>query len=392
MPTRSVVLVVDDDAAIRRLIRTGLELEGYVVIEAATIAQARALLDQPIDGAVLDRQLPDGDGTSLIAEVRVRHPHAPVIVHSELGGVEGEASAPKGDLTAILALLEPVRTVVAPPDPTDLARMLAEVVRDNWFELCLWDPELPPDSRPPVADAILAAVAAALTRPQPLGWGLDPALEPVAEAFALNSRTVDGAVAQLVCLREAYERTVVETLPDSQQAEAGRRLNMIVHRMMTVVVRTGVEQLEAHAFTDQLTALGNRRAFDLDLQRESARAARHERPLTVAIIDLDGLKKINDESGHDAGDEALRALAAVLTASLRREDAAYRIGGDEFAVLLPDTAAAGADFLGDRLRLPRGPSASVGVATYPTDDLTQLVQLADAGMYEAKRMARTPTG
>jgi diguanylate cyclase (GGDEF)-like protein len=163
---------------------------------------------------------------------------------------------------------------------------------------------------------------------------------------------------------------------------------MIVHRMMTVVVRAGVKQLEAHAFTDPLTGLGNRRAFDMDLRRECARAARHDRPLTIAIIDLDGLKAINDRSGHAAGDRALRALATTLTASLRREDAAYRIGGDEFAVVLPDAAAMGAGFLADRLQLAGGPSASVGVATYPTDILDRLVELADARLYATRRSNR----
>jgi diguanylate cyclase (GGDEF)-like protein len=383
-----VVLVVDDDVGIRRLVRTGLELEGYAVIEAATMAQARALLDQAIDGVVLDRQLPDGNGADLIGELSHRQPRARVIVHSELGGLDGQASAAKGDLSAILALLDPEARQVALSEPTDLALHLANDLRLAWFELCLWDPELPPDSRPHVADAVLAAVAAALARPQPLGWGLDPALAPVAEAFALNSSTVDGAVAQLVCLREAYERTVLASLPETQQAEAGRRLNMIVHRMMTVVVRAGVKQLEAHAFTDPLTGLGNRRAFDMDLRRECARAARHDRPLTIAIIDLDGLKAINDRSGHAAGDRALRALATTLTASLRREDAAYRIGGDEFAVVLPDAAAMGAGFLADRLQLAGGPSASVGVATYPTDILERLVELADARLYATRRSNR----
>lgn len=392
MSRRSVVLVVDDDPAIRRLVRTGLELEGHSVIEAATLAQARALLDQPFDVVLLDRQLPDGDGLGLVDELAERRPHAGVLVHSDLEPEGNHRSVPKGDVSAILACLGPPHPSAPADEATDVARALAGELRAAWLELCRWDPELPPDCTPPVADAVLAAVASALARPQPIGWGLDPALGSVAEAFALNASAVEGAVAQLVCLREAYERTVLATLRDVPRAEAGRRLNMLIHRMMTVVVRTGVAQLEAHAFTDPLTSLGNRRAFELDLRREQARARRHQRPLTVAVIDLDGLKGINDTEGHAAGDDAIRSMASALLASLRREDAAYRIGGDEFAVVLPDTAATGNEFLVDRLRQARGPAATVGVATFPTDDLDSLVDLADARLYEARGHRRAPAG
>jgi len=385
------ILIVDDDPAMRRLLRTGLELEGFSCLEAASIGQARALLRERLRAIVLDRELPDGDGVSLIDEIAATLPDCQVIVHSNLGGPADVLLAPKGDVNAILDLLDLPVPVQNPGPSADLLESVAGEVRtraeelwEEWRLLCQWDPELPPDTRPAVGATLIQSMSEALERPQPLGWGLDPALEPAAEALALNSPSLDVAMSQLVCLREALERRVVAELPAEERAVANHRLNMLVLRLMVVVARASVAELEAQAFRDPLTGLMNRRAFDLDLDRERARARRHRRPVSVVVVDVDHLKRVNDAMGHREGDKLLRALAAALESTLRREDGAYRIGGDEFAILLPDTLLPGPQPLIERLEAAGAPQCSVGVATFPMDDLETLVELADRRLYEGR--------
>lgn len=110
------------------------------------------------------------------------------------------------------------------------------------------------------------------------------------------------------------------------------------------------EQLTSLAHTDPLTRLANRRYLIELLDREYARARRYQRPLTLIYIDLDGLKKINDRFGHMFGDEILRGSARSMKAVLRTTDLLARIGGDEFAVLLPETNLQGAAYVANKLR------------------------------------------
>ena len=382
--TNPIVLVVDDDPVIRRLVRTGLELEGVDVIEAASISQARMVTER-VDAVILDRDLPDGDGLDVLDELRDRFGSARVVLHSNRVVPDELASAPKGDVDALLQALElDLATPRVREATPDLARHVLSDIVEAWLELCRWDPEQPPDSQPPLAGSVVDAVVAALERPQPIGWGLDPALESVAEAYMLNAPQLDVAVSQLVCLREAFERCLVARLPHDQLDTAGR-LTMIVQRLTTVVVRAGVHALQTQAFTDSLTGLLNRRAFDTDLKREVARAARHHRPLTVVAIDADGLKAVNDASGHIEGDRVLRRLGDALASTLRSEDGAYRIGGDEFALILPDTLVTDASFLSSRLADRGAPACSVGVATHPPDPIDELLARADERLYESRR-------
>ena len=117
--------------------------------------------------------------------------------------------------------------------------------------------------------------------------------------------------------------------------------------------RVGLRREGAHerhlARQDPLTGLGNRRAFDESLSAEVAHARWSGRPLSVAVADLNGFKEINDRFGHLEGDRCLCDVAAVLERTLRRPDASYRWGGDEFVLLLPGTDYEGAVHLGERL-------------------------------------------
>jgi len=126
------------------------------------------------------------------------------------------------------------------------------------------------------------------------------------------------------------------------------------------------------------------------------RAIRYGRPFTLVVLDVDGFKLVNDRQGHLAGDAALEQLGLVLRAGLRAADTAYRIGGDEFALILPETSADEAravleriaedlQVAGDRSGTPLRASFGVIVAEDGLADAEQLLRGADAAMYEAKR-------
>jgi diguanylate cyclase (GGDEF)-like protein len=162
------------------------------------------------------------------------------------------------------------------------------------------------------------------------------------------------------------------------------------------------DRLEALSETDVLTGLPNRRAFRRRLADDLRRAQRYGSPVSLLVVDVDGLKRINDESGHSAGDRVIRRVGEAITAALREADLGSRWGGDEFAILLPNTpgdaARHSAERLTAHLKWRRGGDAdpvsiSVGIATFdPARDLyvdpEELAHRADEAMYEAKRAGR----
>jgi diguanylate cyclase (GGDEF)-like protein len=153
------------------------------------------------------------------------------------------------------------------------------------------------------------------------------------------------------------------------------------------------DQLLIDASTDPLTGVANRRAWEAEATRSLAHAARTGEPLTVAILDLDGFKEVNDRDGHSAGDRLLRQVATEWRGRLRTSDLLGRHGGDEFVLCLPGTDARRATEVLQRLEggLPIG--WSVGTATAaPGDSLTSLLQRADDQLYRGKRLRRRPSG
>jgi diguanylate cyclase (GGDEF)-like protein len=168
-------------------------------------------------------------------------------------------------------------------------------------------------------------------------------------------------------------------------------------RVPIIIEYDELKKLELNAVTDPLTGLYNRRLFGESFEKELNRARRYSQPLGLVILDLHRFKEVNDKHGHPRGDEVLRAAAATLKKALRTSDFAFRIGGDEFALLLPQTDAPQALALSRRveavfaetlkpLQLAVSVSMDHGVAIFPQDaeQADQLVRIADERLYREK--------
>jgi diguanylate cyclase (GGDEF)-like protein len=154
-----------------------------------------------------------------------------------------------------------------------------------------------------------------------------------------------------------------------------------------------VARLAEQALTDPLTEIGNRRAFENAFDAALAQSARYRRPLALALLDVDDFHAINERGGHPHGDRILRMVARVLREELRRTDSAFRIGGDEFALVIPETHAASAGAMLERVLArvrssPAGPvtlSAGVADAREGPDLDSNLLRRTDEALYAAKR-------
>jgi len=179
--------------------------------------------------------------------------------------------------------------------------------------------------------------------------------------------------------------------------------NQSLHLQLTFQrLQTKTEELSQLAHTDPLTNLANRRFLIEQLEREFARAKRYRRPLSLLYLDLDGFKSINDRYGHIFGDEMLRTAALSMRAVLRSTDLLARIGGDEFAVLLPETTVKGAAGVALKLRRALDASSaglgenapslsfSAGISQMRFEDETvdDLLARADQVQYQAKGEGR----
>jgi diguanylate cyclase (GGDEF)-like protein/putative nucleotidyltransferase with HDIG domain len=176
----------------------------------------------------------------------------------------------------------------------------------------------------------------------------------------------------------------------------------IVITTMRVRVELLISRLYDTARTDALTSLANRRGFRELLDLELERARRGETEMTVLVGDLDRFKEVNDRSGHQVGDVALQRVARLLNEGKRQVDSAARVGGEEFALILPDSGADGAFVLAERLRSSLAGefaedsvaiTISFGLATYPEHGETaaSLLRAADEALYAAKDSGRNRT-
>jgi diguanylate cyclase (GGDEF)-like protein len=183
----------------------------------------------------------------------------------------------------------------------------------------------------------------------------------------------------------------------------GRLIMLIAAALISIAAVVRAQRLRMLSTTDRLTGTANRGLFDQRLAEEESRARRYGHPFAIALLDVDHFKRFNDSFGHVAGDRALQTLAQTLKTSMRQSDLVSRYGGEEFAVILPET---GLEEAARKLELTRRLIAateididarryakidvSAGVAAFPRDgaDARSVLAAADARLYEAKRAGR----
>jgi diguanylate cyclase (GGDEF)-like protein len=228
----------------------------------------------------------------------------------------------------------------------------------------------------------------------------------VAALAALRSgrETSAGDVARdVAALQAVLVRALREEFADKDPERFGEAVEQLVDATGAIqaaateeLIRRRSRELESQANTDALTGLGNLRHLQTQLSHLLAIHKRYRRPFGVLLMDIDGLKRINDSHGHPAGDRVLMQVAMSLRRSIRSVDVAARLGGDEFCVLAPEQEPEAAAALAERLATavreevatPDDPpvSMSIGVAACPShgDDAETLIDAADRAMYRAK--------
>jgi two-component system cell cycle response regulator len=290
--------VVDDDPAIRRLVRLFLRRSGYEIFECTTGAEARDLLNHlPWDLAILDRRLPDVDGAIIGHELKSNPEFRNRYIIMLTGEDEQRDKVEGLDLGA-----------------------------DDYV------------TKPFHHQELLARIRA-------------------------GKRIVD---------------------LQKELLESNKRLELL-------------------SITDGLTSLFNHRHFQDELARAFEESERYQRPLSLAVIDIDFFKKVNDVYGHAAGDEVLKRVSRIFMESIRSSDFAARYGGEEFAVIMPETDLEDAIQFAEKIRsmveaAPVPTSAgeisvtvSIGVATVPRSKIRTakgVIQAADKALYRAKRNGR----
>ena len=201
----------------------------------------------------------------------------------------------------------------------------------------------------------------------------------------------------------ALDRRVSDGEPRLSAAARGALESAIEPGAIALDNALRVQRAEALSVTDDLTSLYNSRFLSQVLRREAKRASRSGRPLSLLFLDLDGFKSVNDTHGHLSGSRALVEAAGVIRSSARETDMVARFGGDEFALVLPDTGSDGAMAVGERIRdriaayeflqadgLRVRLTTSVGVATLPdvAASVEALIQAADQAMYRVKERGK----
>ncbi|MEY2421377.1 MAG: diguanylate cyclase [Acidimicrobiaceae bacterium] len=221
---------------------------------------------------------------------------------------------------------------------------------------------------------------------------MDDQIEANANVMALPILVPDGPL---------HFMLLGDRLAESAPSNANLRAVLSARRLIATLLSADVQadrllhravRAERESMTDSLTALPNGRSWWRSLAREASRCDRHQLTAVVAVVDLDDLKRVNDNEGHLAGDLLLRTVAGALTDSMRGDDVVARLGGDEFGVLgvdyQPHLQARLVNRLHESLAIV-GARASIGVALYePGGFIDETFDQADRNMYEAKRAAR----
>jgi diguanylate cyclase (GGDEF)-like protein len=291
------------------------------------------------------------------------------------------------------------------PNDPPFAMLPVIVVFVMFGLLMAFGPRLPRRALALLGPLGVALIAYALaTSPGPGDGAVLYALPVFWTTFFFGRR---GAVAILICVAVGHAVTLL--LLPAVDSYPGRWLDVMVSVWGVAIVVLVLERrnemlvarLAGEARTDALTGLLNRRGFDEHAVREFAHVGRDGEPIALVTLDIDHFKQVNDEWGHMVGDRVLAHLARVLAGEARGIDVAARLGGEEFAVLMPGSDAAGAEALVERVRRrleadarPDLPAVRVSagvVSTSESLDLQIMLESVDRALYAAKRGGRDRT-
>lgn len=416
---RPTAVVVDDSAVVRSLTRKELEHLGFDVSEAADGVEGEALIRSLLPNlAVVDVEMPRLSGLELCERLAndPRTSGLPVLVVSgsvdpalaregfEMGAIDflPKPFSAEQLATAVSSLLDREAQRLSCAFVLESSPVQASVISKLLGELGL----APHVASTPEAFENMANVGTPELATVDLSADRNAGLELV-RRLRQHERMRDVPIVSLGRMRD--RELLVESLragasdflvkPFLREEMSVRITNLLTTRRLREDVNRRTRELERLAYRDALTGLGNRRMFDEALRQELAVATRTGRPLAILALDLDRFKRINDEHGHAAGDEVIRAVGAMIGQSVRQTDVACRYGGEEIFVLAPDCPAPAAEAIAERLRarcasLTVGaarlrPTMSIGVSVYPAlSTETRLVADADEALYRAKEGGR----
>jgi two-component system cell cycle response regulator len=444
------VLVVDDIPANVKLLEARLVAEYFDVVTAEDGFKALTICDhEQVDIILLDIMMPGMDGFEVCERLKAnpKTAHIPVVMVTALdqpsdrvrglkAGADDFLTKPVNDLQ----LIARVKSLVRLKAVSDELRLRAETAREIGIEEMLRsDGLMQTPGRVLVADGRASSQERILRALKPVAE-VDAVTEPQAallkaasnpfELVIVNSNFEDYDPLRLCSQLRSLERTrflplllVAEQGADDMVARAldlgvndyilrpidpnelvARSLTQIRRKRYNEHLRLNLQHTMELAIVDGLTGLNNRRYLDNHLKILFDRAAVRGRPISVCMTDIDRFKLVNDTYGHDVGDEVLREFAARIRSTVRGADLACRYGGEEFVVIMPDTAMEVATSVAERLRaiiedkpfyvrsIDRELSitASLGIATsngaFGTPD--ELLKQADKALYEAKHTGR----
>lgn len=445
------VLVVDDIELNARYLEILLRRDYYDVVHATSGPGALEILsDTSIDIVLLDVMMPEMDGFEVCRQIKSTPSttHVPVVMVTTLGAPEDRVTGLQAGADDFLtkpvndvALMARVRSLVRLKHLTDEIRLRAEtsaelgvdqgsmtisdgdaldgnilIAEEPGFSLELLQKTLAPDHRLTVVtngDQVAATAGDGGFDLAILSFDL-PDTDGLGLCGQLRSMARTRQMPILIMVEGFQEQILIKGLDIGVNDYLMRPIepNELSARIRTQIKRTRYAQRLRDSYrksielaiTDPLTGLYNRRYLSSHLKKEIESAGKSEKPLSLAMMDVDFFKEVNDTHGHDVGDEVLTQIADRITKNLRGIDLACRVGGEEFVIVMPDTEGAFAYQVVDRLRRQMADdpfvvstdegilhlTASFGVTQFggDGDNGDDMLKRADSALYEAKDNGR----